>query len=114
MTIQGSEPPVQVPQLPDTDARDNRDAAEIGVRLLDDAYAAWLIAESEAEQTLDAWRDRSFGTREAGYRTYLAAVEREEAAARDLQRLHEIASPYLRQLTHTTRPAPADVVDIDV
>ena len=97
MTIQRSDPPVLMPDGPDADASSRRDAAEIGIRLLDDAYMTWLIAESEADQTLDAWREQSSGTRAERYRAYRAAVEREEAAARDLQRLHEIASPYLRQ-----------------
>jgi hypothetical protein len=97
MTIQRSDPPVLVPPLLDPDASIGRDAAELGKRLLDDAHTAWLIAENEAEQSLDAWRERASGTCASSYRAYLAAVEREEAAARDLQRLSEIASPYLRR-----------------
>jgi len=102
MTIQRSDPQVLVPELLDADPNISRDAAEIGVRLLDDAHTTWLIAESEAEQTLDAWRERASGARATRYRAYLAAVEREEAAARDLQRLYEIASPYLRRYSAMT------------
>ena len=111
MTIQRSDPQVLVPDPLDADARITRDAAEIGIRLLDDAYTAWLIAESEAEQTLDAWRERASGTSASWYRAYRAAVEREEAAARDLQRLHEIASPYLQRSTETTGSATAAVTE---
>ena len=102
MTIQRSDPPALVPGPPDSDASITRDAAELGERLLDDAYTTWLMAESEAAQTLDAWRERASGTCASRYRAYLAAVEREEAAARDLQRLHEIASPYLRRYAQAT------------
>ena len=111
MTIQRSDPPVLGPDLLHADASLSRDAAEIGIRLLDDAYMTWLIAESEAEQTLEAWCDRASGTRAERYRAYRAAVEREEAAARDLQRLHEIASPYLRQREQTTCASTAAVTD---
>jgi hypothetical protein len=102
MTIERSDPPAFVPDLLRGDSSISRDAAELGGRLLDDAHTAWLIAESEAAQTLDAWRERASGT---WYRAYLAAVEREEAAARDLERLHEIASPYLRRYAETTYSA---------
>src|SRR5271157_3059250 len=103
MTIQRSDSPVPLPDLLGADASISRDAAELSERLLDDAYTAWVIAESEAEQTLDAWRERASGTCASRYRAYLAAVEREEAAARDLQRLHEIASPYLQRYAQLTR-----------
>jgi hypothetical protein len=94
MTIPRSDPPAFVPDAHDGDPT-RRDAVEIGVRLLDEAHTIWLIAESEAEQTLEAWREQGSGGRAERYRAYLAAVEREEAAARDLRRLHEIASPHL-------------------
>jgi hypothetical protein len=111
MTIQRSEPPVltPAPERADTDASLGRDVAEIGVRLLDDAYMTWLIAESEAEQALEGWRERASGTSESRYRAYLAAVEREEAAARDLRRLHEIAASYPRRAQPAWSSAPAGV-----
>lgn len=65
----------------------------IGVRLLDDAYMAWFAAESECEQALHAWFDGTSGKRAEAYCAYRAAVDREEAAARDLQRLGELAQP---------------------
>jgi hypothetical protein len=97
MTIPRSDPPIFAPDLPGADASICHDAAQLGERLLDDAHTAWLIAASEAEQTLHAWSERASGTCASRYRAYLAAVDREEAAARDLQRLHEIASAYLRR-----------------
>jgi len=96
MTIQRSDPAVRLPDLPGADGAISRDVGAIGVRLLDDAYMTWLIAETEAGQALDAWRERSSGTSASRYRAYLAAVEREAAAACDLQRLQEIASDYRR------------------
>lgn len=66
-----------------------RELAEIGVRLLDGAYMAWLVAARDCEEAMRAWRDDEPG----GYWAYLAALDREEAAARDLQRLSELARP---------------------
>lgn len=70
-----------------------REAAEIGVRLLDDAYVAWFAAESECEQALRAWFDGTSGNRREAYFAYRAALDREEAAAHDLQRLGVSAQP---------------------
>jgi hypothetical protein len=67
------------------------EVARISVRLLDEAYMVWWEAESECEEALRGW---SAGTSRGGaeaYWTYRAALEREEAAARDLQKLHEVA-----------------------
>ena len=69
------------------------EVAEIGVRLLDDAYMAWFAAESECEQALRAWFDGTSRNRAEAYFAYRAALDREEAAARDLQRLGELAQP---------------------
>jgi hypothetical protein len=69
-----------------------REIALIGIRLLDDAYIAWIAAESEAEQALRAWFEGVAGQRGAAYHAYRAAVDREEAAACDLQRLHELTA----------------------
>lgn len=69
------------------------DVDEIGVRLIDDAYMAWLVAESECEQALRMWCEGSPRARQAMYFSYCAALDREEAAARDLQRLWNLAQP---------------------
>jgi hypothetical protein len=68
------------------------EVAEIGVRLLDDAYMAWFAAESECEQALRAWLDGASG-KPAAHFAYRAALDREEAAAWDLQRLWKLAQP---------------------
>lgn len=68
------------------------EVAEIGIRLLDDAYLAWVAAESECSQALQAWFDG--GPRHGdAYYAYLAALDREEAAAIDLQRLSAVTEP---------------------
>lgn len=101
MTIERSDSPVFVPQGRDVATITRRDAAEIGVRLLDDAHTAWLLAERAADQALEEWRSGGVGTRSARYGVYRAAVEREEAAARDLRRLYEIATSYPGQADST-------------
>jgi hypothetical protein len=68
------------------------DVARIGVRLIDGAYLAWSSAESKAETMLRAWFQASGERREAAYLAYQAALDREEASARDLERLWSLAS----------------------
>jgi hypothetical protein len=69
--------------------------------LLDDAYMAWFTAESESERALRGWFDGD--PREPSrhlYVAYLAALDREEAAARDLQRLWQLAEPCRDTISH--------------
>jgi hypothetical protein len=80
-----------------TDGTISHDLAVIGVRLLDDAYMAWLAAEVESEQALRAWLTGAV-SHSAAYVAYRAAVDREEAAARDLHRLCELTQPCQDQL----------------
>lgn len=67
--------------------------AQIGVRLLDDAYLAWFSAESECEGALRAWFQAAGAQRASAYVAYRAALDREEAAARDLARLWQVSTP---------------------
>jgi hypothetical protein len=69
------------------------EVAEIGVRLLDDAYLAWFSAESQCEGALRTWFEGTGADRATSYLSYRAALDREEAAARDLQRLWQLAEP---------------------
>jgi hypothetical protein len=70
------------------------DLAVIGVRVLDDAHMTWVAAEVESERALRAWFEGPEADRAAAYLVYHSAVDREEAAARDLQRLCELIEPY--------------------
>ena len=93
MTIERSDPTVPVPDLSDSTFGVGCDVAESGEEyLLDRAYTTWRAAEREAQRALDAWLGVAPGTPAGRHRAYLRALEREEAAARALQRLHEPAS----------------------
>ena len=85
-----------------TSAKVNRntghDLAVIGVRLMDDAHMAWFAAEAESEQALRAWFEGTTPNPPAAYAAYRAAIDREEAAARDLQRLYVLTQPCYEQL----------------
>ncbi len=56
---------------------------------VDDAYTAWFNANSRAGEALRAWREAAPSARPSAYRDYLAALEREEAAAAELA-LHAV------------------------
>jgi hypothetical protein len=71
--------------------RKRLELAEIGIRLLDEAHVAWQRAELEAEQALNAWYDGPPRAAVDRYLAYRAALDREHAAARDLERLWELA-----------------------
>ena len=77
------------------------DLAVIGVRLLDDAHMTWVAAEAASGEALRAWFEGPICDRAAAYLSYRAAVDREEAAARDLQRLWVLTQPCQEQLAHT-------------
>jgi hypothetical protein len=68
------------------------EVAVIGIRLIDDAYLAWIAAEAEAEILLHAWFEGRGQQRDAAYLAYRAALEREDASARDLERLCRLAA----------------------
>ena len=70
--------------------RKRHELAEIGIRLLDEAHVAWQRAELECEQALRTWYDGSPRTGGERYLAYRAALDREQAAAHDLERLWEI------------------------
>jgi hypothetical protein len=72
--------------------------AAIGVRLLDDAYLAWFTAESESEAALRTWWQSTGSSRSVAYAAYRAALDREEAAARDLERLWTLSEPCRRKI----------------
>jgi hypothetical protein len=81
------------------------EVARISVRLLDDAYVAWRAAEGDCEEALSGWSAGTSRVCAEAYSMYRAALDREEAAARDLQRLHEVARACPRRLAPPEDPA---------
>ena len=79
----------------------SRAQAVIAVRVLDDAHMAWVAAEVESEYALRAWFEAGQPQRAEAYLAYRAAVDREDAAARDLQRLSELTQPSQERLAHS-------------
>jgi hypothetical protein len=75
-------------------ARDGaaREVAEIAIRLLDDAYMSWHRAQIECHDALRAWLDSGSPGRTDTDLVYRAALDREEAAARDLERLSHLVA----------------------
>jgi hypothetical protein len=65
----------------------------MAARVVNDAELTWVAAEVESEHALLAWFGAVAPQREGAYLAYGAAVDREEAAARDLQRLYALTRP---------------------
>jgi hypothetical protein len=61
----------------------------------------WVAEEMDSEQALRAWFDAAPAQGPGAYAAYRAAVDREEAAARDLQLLSELTQPYQEQLARS-------------
>jgi hypothetical protein len=76
----------------------SRDLAVIAVRVLDDAHMTWVAAEVESEHALRAWFDTGAPHDADAYLAYRTALDREEAAAHDLQRLCDLTQPYQARL----------------
>jgi hypothetical protein len=66
------------------------------IRLIDEAHFSWSLAALESEDALWAWCDAHPTERRAANLSYRAALDREEAAARELERLAAIVAPTLR------------------
>jgi hypothetical protein len=66
--------------------------AELRVAPLDDAHLAWFIAESECAEALRAWREGCDDV-DLAFCCYIAALDREESAARHLERLWKLSEP---------------------
>ena len=54
----------------------------------DDAYTAWFNANNRCATALRAWHEASPRARARAHHLYLEALELEEAAAAELERLH--------------------------
>ena len=57
------------------------------IRRRDNAYILWAATETACDEALRVWRAAPRGESKAAYAAYCAALEREEAAARHLERL---------------------------
>ena len=88
--------------IPDSINRSpSRAQAMIAVRVRDVAHMDWIAAEVDSEYALHAWYKAAAPQAAGAYFAYRAAVEREEAAARDLQRLVELTEPCQQGLART-------------
>jgi D-serine deaminase-like pyridoxal phosphate-dependent protein len=61
----------------------NRALAALGIGLRDAAHMTWLAAQVECAHALRAWFEAGAGRRCEANVAYRAALDREEAAARD-------------------------------
>jgi uncharacterized protein YeaO (DUF488 family) len=71
--------------------RISREVARIGIRLIDEAYMSWCTAQLQCQNALRAWFDAGPRDRAEANCTYRAALDREQAAARDLESLSQLA-----------------------
>jgi hypothetical protein len=68
----------------------SREVAIIGIRLVDEAYMSWCTAEVQCQNALRAWLDARPHDRAEANCAYRAALDREQAAARDLESLSQL------------------------
>ena len=62
------------------------------IRLVDEAHAAWSIATLQCAEAWRAWCEAGPSGRVAANLAYRAELDREEAAARDFERLSVLES----------------------
>ena len=67
------------------------EVASIGLRLVDEAYMSWRTAEIQCQTALRAWLDARPRDRAEANSVYRAALDREQAAALDLEWLSDVA-----------------------
>jgi hypothetical protein len=65
---------------------------QAGMRLADEAHGSWSVAALQCGEALRAWRDAAPWERGVANVAYRAALDREEAAARDLEQLAALVS----------------------
>ena len=71
--------------------RISTEVASIGIRLVDEAYMSWCTAQLQCQNALRAWFDAGPRDRAEANCAYRAALDREQAAARDLESLSQLA-----------------------
>lgn len=80
-------------QTAGTAAPTEAESPELHASRLDDAHLAWFIAETECAHAFQAWRAGTGNDADMAFCSYLAALDREEAAARHLERLWNATEP---------------------
>jgi len=70
--------------------RSSRGVASIGIRLVDEAYVSWGTAQIQCQTALREWFDAGPRDRAEANSIY-RALDREQAAARDLEWLSRLA-----------------------
>jgi hypothetical protein len=71
--------------------RMSREVASVEIRLIDEAHMSWCTAQVQCETALRAWFEAGRHDRAEANCVYRAALDREQAAARDLESLSELA-----------------------
>jgi hypothetical protein len=71
--------------------RMSREVASIGTRLVDEAYVSWCTAQLQCQTVLREWFDAGPRDRAEANSIYRVALDREQAAARDLEWLSRLA-----------------------
>jgi hypothetical protein len=80
------------------------DAPARGGWIADGPYVAWHAARTDCRRALAAWRTAESRSRAAAHVVYRAALDREEAAARNLETLRRLGGTLLTPDTGTLAP----------
>jgi hypothetical protein len=67
------------------------EVASTGLRLVDEAYMSWRTAQMQCQTAMRAWFDARPRYRAEANSVYRAALDREQAAAHDLESLSDLA-----------------------
>jgi hypothetical protein len=65
--------------------------ASVGIGLVDEAYMSWRTAQMQCQDALRAWFEARPRDRADANSVYRAALDREQAAALDLEWLSDLA-----------------------
>jgi hypothetical protein len=71
--------------------RMSRELASVEIRLIDEAHMSWCTAQVQCETALRAWFEAGPHDRAEANCVYRAALDREQAAAHDLESLSQLA-----------------------
>ena len=72
--------------------RISREVARLGIRLIDEAYMSCCTAQLQCQNAQRAWFDAGPRDRAEANCTYRAALDREQAAGRDLEWLSQLGT----------------------